>query len=94
VAQEALNNIAKHADASEVSLDFVQNNGQARLTIADNGRGFDPAAVSTEGLGLNIMQERAAASGAQLNIDSRPSEGTKLIMVWQAPEAVQKGADS
>ena len=94
VAQEALNNIAKHADASQVSLDFVQNNGQARLTIADNGRGFDPAAVSTEGLGLNIMQERAAASGAQLNIDSRPGAGTKLIMFWQAPEAVQKGVES
>ena len=94
VTQEALNNIAKHAGATEVSLDFAQNNGEARLTIVDNGRGFDPAAVSTEGLGLSIMRERAAAIGAQLNLDSRPGSGTKLIMFWQVDYGEQRGSGS
>ena len=86
VAQEALNNIAKHADASEVSLAFERSNGEARLTIVDNGRGFDPAAVSTEGLGLSIMHERAAAIGGQLDLNSRRGTGTTLIMVWSAAD--------
>jgi signal transduction histidine kinase len=94
VIQEALNNIAKHASASEVSLDFEQNNDEVRLTIVDNGRGFDREAASKEGLGLSIMRERAAAIGAQLSIASRPGSGTKLTMFWQADNVEQRRSRS
>jgi signal transduction histidine kinase len=94
VIQEALNNIAKHASASEVSLDFEQNNDEVRLTIVDNGRGFDREAASKEGFGLSIMRERSAAIGAQLSLASRPGSGTKLTMFWQADNVEQRRSRS
>jgi signal transduction histidine kinase len=94
IAQEALNNVVKHAMASQVEVrlrcwrpEGEPNPGaQARLRIRDDGRGFDPGAVSQERLGLWIMGERAASIGAQLKIESQPGEGTLVSVVWEQAE--------
>jgi len=85
IAQEALNNIAKHADAAAVRVQLDCKAGAAELVIQDDGIGFDLESA-TEGLGLNIMQERARNLGAQFEVYSRIREGTRLRVSWQAPD--------
>ncbi len=83
IAQEALNNIAKHAGATQARLHLrLGEDGRVALTIADDGQGFDPAGVSAEHLGLSIMRERAAAIGARLEVASQPGEGTQITVFW------------
>ncbi len=86
IAQEALNNMAKHSGATHTALSLRSTSEQVTLRIADNGRGFDPGAVPVEHLGLSIMQERAARIGADLTIESTPGAGTEITLVWQARE--------
>ncbi|ESQ73445.1 sensor histidine kinase [Asticcacaulis sp. AC402] len=81
-AQEALNNIAKHAGASSVTIAFEGLGTQALLTVADNGCGFAPETVGPAHLGLQIMRERANKIGAQLDIVSAPGQGTTLTLIW------------
>lgn len=83
VAQEALNNINKHAEASQVSVNLICQKKQVEMFIRDNGRGFDSQSLSTENLGLGIMYERADAIGAQLEIHSRVGEGTSIELKWK-----------
>lgn len=79
IAQEALNNALKHAQAQTVRVCLQQNEQDLCLEIADNGRGFDPAAgASNGGMGLRSMQERAAQIDGKLSINSHPNEGTTL----------------
>lgn len=85
IAQEALSNIAQHAQAScaEVSLDFQEE--RLLLKIADDGRGFDvhgtPAEMAPIGhFGLLGMQERAQLIGAHLKVESTPHQGTIVIV--------------
>jgi len=100
IAQEALNNVAKHAEAKhvEVSLQctppLTSEEGQAHaamveLSVADDGRGFDPNDLPAgfKGLGLGIMRERAEAIGAALEIRSHAGQGTWIAVRWpdQAP---------
>jgi signal transduction histidine kinase len=93
IAQEALNNVVKHAGASrtEVRLRRVPLAGPIygsehreglELCISDDGRGFNPDDASLQHLGLCIMQERAAAIGADLRIKSRPGHGTQVLVAW------------
>lgn len=88
IAQEALNNIAKHSGAAsaEVSLQYVDDIGgdkkAVRLKIRDDGKGFDPHAVTSEHLGLGIMRERAEAIGAELSVESRPGVGTEIVLYY------------
>ncbi len=53
------------------------------LCIEDDGRGFDAQCVPPDCLGLGIMRERAEAIGADIEIDSRPGQGTRVTVVWQ-----------
>ncbi|MBE0669218.1 MAG: GAF domain-containing protein [Anaerolineales bacterium] len=85
IAQEALSNIAKHAEASQVNVDLNCDPKQVGLKIQDNGMGFDPLASDHEGLGLKIMQERARNVGAKLEIHSQLQAGATLRLDWQAP---------
>jgi two-component system, NarL family, sensor histidine kinase UhpB len=78
-AQEALSNIAQHADASYVEVDLSVNGHALELRIRDDGRGFDPG-VEHEGIGLSGMRERARLVGARLEVASRPGEGTDLTL--------------
>ena len=82
LAQEALNNVAKHARADRVDIVLERNAGQLSLIIEDNGVGFDPSDTDTlgDGIGLTGMRERAALVGADFQIESTPSRGTTLIV--------------
>jgi signal transduction histidine kinase len=83
ITQEALNNIAKHADATTTRIRFICYSGNVVLFVEDDGVGFDLEAASTEGLGLGIMVERAANVGAEITIDSQIGRGTRLKISWQ-----------
>jgi signal transduction histidine kinase len=82
IAQEALNNIAKHAQAREAVVHLRCQADQMTLTIRDDGCGFDPASVPPDRLGLGIMVERAEAVGADLVIRSTIGQGTELVVTW------------
>lgn len=82
VCQEALNNIAKHARASQVKIDLQYDSEVVALQIRDNGRGFDPARIPAGHYGLSMMRERANAIGAQLTLASQPGQGTKIVIRW------------
>ena len=83
IAQEALNNIAKHSEAAHASLVLVQRDDMVELVVTDDGRGFDPSGRKPESLGLNIMRERAESVGADLSVDSAPGKGTRVTLTWQ-----------
>jgi nitrate/nitrite-specific signal transduction histidine kinase/PAS domain-containing protein len=91
IAQEALNNIVKHAGATSVTIGLRLAPDCVDLVVADDGRGFDPATVSASSLGLGIMRERAATIGADLQIESRVGEGT-TVKVQACPSS--KAPDS
>jgi nitrate/nitrite-specific signal transduction histidine kinase len=100
VAQEALNNVAKHSEAEHASVllrdcgDDEPERGALELVVADDGRGFDLEAVRPGSLGLGIMAERAEAIGAGLQVTSSPGEGTRVRAAWH-PDARRGGsADS
>jgi two-component system sensor histidine kinase UhpB len=84
IAQEALNNIAKHAQASQVVLTEECDVGTVRLIIADNGSGFDRNLVTQpkegRGWGLMTMNERAVAVGGHCHVESQPGHGTRVIV--------------
>jgi signal transduction histidine kinase len=82
IAQEALNNAAKHAEASQVDVLFQCEENRATLSIRDDGRGFDVGNIPPGHLGLGIMEERASAIGAALEIVSAPGEGTTVYVDW------------
>ncbi len=81
IIQEALNNIVKHSKATQVVV-TLRLQDPVRLSIADDGCGFDPAQVSPEHLGLKIMRERADSIGARISITSEPGEGTQVSITW------------
>lgn len=78
VAQEALHNVVRHATARHVRLSLVQDSARVRLVIADDGVGFDPAAVPTGHLGLEGMRARVARFHGRLEIVSRAGGGTRI----------------
>jgi signal transduction histidine kinase len=78
IAQEALTNILKHADARHVTVLMSQTNRVARLSVQDDGRGFDPGDVGDGGVGLMGMRERMALVGGRLTIESTEGAGTML----------------
>lgn len=85
IAQEAFNNIAKHAEASQVTVRLECQPDRAELRIEDDGVGFDARLPAREGLGLGIMRERARSIDAQLEISSQVRGGTRLRLTWQTP---------
>ncbi len=83
VAQESLNNVAKHAGATAVSVSLHSRDDATELVVSDDGRGFDPTHIPPDHLGLSIMRERAEAVGAVLALDSVPGQGTRVRLYWQ-----------
>jgi signal transduction histidine kinase len=83
IAQEALNNVAKHSGAAQAVVSLHCQRNEIELIIRDNGKGFDIGTKSTGSLGLDIMQERAKAIDARVNVESRISEGTTVKMSWE-----------
>jgi signal transduction histidine kinase len=88
ICQEALNNIAKHAKATNVEIDVRHEPGALELHIRDDGRGFDTSEQTLRGhYGLSMMHERAETVGARLTVTSQPGHGTELVVRWrEAPQ--------
>jgi two-component system nitrate/nitrite sensor histidine kinase NarX len=81
IVREGLTNIRRHALAQQVWVRVEQEGGEARFTVADDGRGFDPARNESDShLGLTIMRARAERCGGRLVIDSAPGLGTRVIV--------------
>jgi len=103
IAQEALNNVIKHAHAHQVTvglrwtpLPFRVQGHQAQqvvLQVSDDGRGFDPSNVPLDRLGLGIIHERAQAIAAKLHIESEPGKGTTVTATWTGSTAPFAGKD-
>ncbi len=84
VAQEALNNIAKHSGARQVDINLECQPGQTSLMIKDDGLGFDPGTITPDHLGITIMRERASSIGASLKIESQSGQGTNIALIWKS----------
>jgi two-component system, NarL family, sensor kinase len=82
MAQEALNNIRKHAEATSVQIDLEWGRGEVVMRVTDNGRGFDVAARQSAPAGTSFgligLEERATLVRGRLSIDSAPGKGTRL----------------
>ncbi|MGA9532091.1 MAG: PAS domain-containing sensor histidine kinase [Anaerolineales bacterium] len=87
ICQEALNNIAKHARATQVEIDVEHAPDRLVLQVHDNGRGFVTSGLTASGhYGLSMMRERAAAAGASLTIASEEGQGTLITVRWGEQE--------
>src|SRR5438445_5096503 len=79
IAQEALNNVAKHAGARQVRIELAGDAEEIVMRVVDDGPGFDPAAAARgKRWGMKTMREPAEAAGARLEVDSPPGEGTTV----------------
>ncbi len=83
IAQEAFNNIAKHANAKNVQVILRRENDGCILTIRDDGKGISDANIPSNHLGMGIMQERALAISADLDIQSQANQGTTVSITWK-----------
>lgn len=85
IAQEALQNVVRHAHASEITIQLRHEDGQTgqtKMTIQDNGQGFNPAEVPASHLGVKVMQERATSAGAVATVESAAGQGTIVTVTW------------
>jgi signal transduction histidine kinase len=87
ILKESVNNIARHSGASAATVELKLVRNELRLTIADNGRGFDPAA-RIDGNGILSMRKRAGAFGGAFAIDSAPGRGTRVTLRAQIQGAL------
>ena len=85
IAQEALNNVAKHARAKHAWVNLRCGARAGTLEVIDDGCGFEvePAAAAPGHLGLGIMRERAEAIGAHFTVESLPGQGARVCVRWQ-----------
>ena len=78
-AHELINNALKYSDATEINVQLIQEPDRVSLTVQDNGRGFDPLAI-TEGMGLDNLRQRMAVFGGELHISSALGQGTEIVI--------------
>ncbi|MDP1896936.1 MAG: sensor histidine kinase, partial [Sulfurimicrobium sp.] len=79
IAQEAISNAIKHGHAKHISIELSAPQGKIRLTIRDDGSGFQTDLNTTDnGMGLQIMRYRANMIGAKIDIESKPGNGTRI----------------
>jgi signal transduction histidine kinase len=94
IVQESLNNIVKHARATEVSIQVKRTADQVLLTIRDNGRGFTPGTSKSEsdrgGFGVTGMAERARALGGEFTVQAAPGRGAVVSVRIQLQETSPK----
>lgn len=87
VAKEAVTNSVSHSKAGNIWIELVQDSSAIRLTVRDDGVGFDPLLEQRGHYGIHIMRERAAAVGGQLAVTSSPGEGCSVTMVCSVVSA-------
>lgn len=80
VTQELVANVLRHADAHETTVQIAHEGRETRLTVEDDGMGFDPGNVRT-GMGCRNIAARVAAMGGRLHYDSMPGHGTTVTVV-------------
>jgi PAS domain S-box-containing protein len=85
IAQEAINNIIKYAEADEVNINITYEDAGVQMMVKDNGRGFEPDKVSAGQVGLKIMAERIDQIEGELSITSKPGHGTMVKASWSEP---------
>jgi signal transduction histidine kinase len=86
VAQEALNNIAKHSGARQVELHLECQPDHMNLCIQDDGLGFEAGSLTPDHMGVAIMRERAHSIGANLKIESQIGQGTTVELDWRSAQ--------
>ena len=92
IAQEALTNVVRHAQASCVNVVLQGRNGALSLAVTDNGQGFNPAGLSEqEGLGLLGMRERASLVGGDLEVNSGIGQGTRVYFKVPLDQTEKEG---
>jgi len=94
IAQEALQNVMKHAEAQRVTLRLTAADGRVHLVVEDNGRGFRPGHAGRnrngeQSYGLVGMRERAELVGARLEVTSTPGSGTRVLVELRTPRSRQ-----
>jgi signal transduction histidine kinase len=90
VLQEALTNIVKHAEATQVWVDLTVEDKTVNLTVQDNGHGFDLEKTQSNGIGLTGLHERVTLAGGKFNISSSPVRGTILLAQFPLPAETGK----
>lgn len=80
VLQELVNNILKHAQASEVTIQLIRENDEFTMMVEDNGQGFDVSTVMDKGIGLKNIDSRINYLNGQVHFDSQPGRGTTVII--------------
>jgi signal transduction histidine kinase len=95
VAREAVMNAVKHAEPTSITITLERTHEGARLTIADDGKGFDVEEGSPEGhYGLTMMKERAQVSGGEFRIESKAGEGSKVIADFPTSWMVEENGEA
>lgn len=81
IVQEALRNVVTHSESATAVVTLEEGRGQVRLSVADSGRGFESERLERgPSLGIESMRERARLIGAELEIDTAPGKGTKVLV--------------
>ena len=92
VAREAIRNALRHAKASAVTIQIADREGDLRITVEDDGMGFEPDSVDQQAhFGLALMRERIEIAGGVLYVDSRIGEGTRIIARLPSTPELSKG---
>lgn len=87
-AQEAITNVLKHADATQLEVSLEESDGRIRLRVEDDGKGFEPEAATqneAQTWGLKIIRERIESIGGKVQIESRHGEGTRVTFEIERP---------
>lgn len=79
IAQEALNNAVKHANARNINVELLARGGSVKLKVSDDGKGTAQSKINHNGIGLHIMRYRADVIGATLEIHSERGKGTTVL---------------
>ena len=94
IAQEAVTNAVKHAQADAIRIDVKSGSGVTRLRVSDNGIGIPSNGDRHEGLGLRVMRHRAGSIRASLTIRANPSGGTVVTCTLRQPPALLTATSS
>ncbi len=86
IARECISNALRHGEARKVLITLTLADGHGVLTVKDDGRGFDPAAVTGQGSGLTNLASRAREMGGTMRLDSAPGRGSAVIITFPLTE--------